>query len=162
MRSVVVFMGSIIPAAGDLGNPWRGGEREARIARSCCHQAGPINGRRGARVMTSEGPVEVYAARDLADAYIVREMLAEAGVEATVMGEPLGMVAGKVPPLGVTPRIWVRGEDADRARPLIEQHRQRAATRGSDGPFCYHCGEPVLPLAAECPNCGKGLEWGGA
>jgi hypothetical protein len=57
--------------------------------------------------------------------------LPEVEVEATIMGEPLGTVAGKVPPLGVMPRLWVRTEDVDRARPLIETHRQRRTADGS-------------------------------
>jgi hypothetical protein len=110
--------------------------------------------------MSTEGPVEVYAARNLAEAFFVRDPLAEAGVEATVVGEPLGMVAGKVPPLGVMPRLWVRAEDAERARLLVEQHRERRAAEGSGAPFCYHCGEAVEPNVSPCPKCGMELEWG--
>jgi enoyl-CoA hydratase/carnithine racemase len=117
-------------------------------------------------------PIEVFSARDIAEAYLVRGMLQEDGIDAMVVGESLGGIAGEVPPLQATPRIWVRPIDADRARQLIEQFERQSAARsattsnppGSEGVsaqaelFCYHCGETVDYGQTSCPACGKSLE----
>ena len=67
--------------------------------------------------MTPEGPVEVYAARDVTEARFVHDLLVNAGVEATVVGESLGAAVGELPPLVATPRVWVRAAEAEGARP---------------------------------------------
>lgn len=66
--------------------------------------------------MTPRGPVEIYAARDMAEAQFLHDLLADAEIEARIVGEPLGAATGKLPPLAVMPRIWVDAADADRAR----------------------------------------------
>jgi hypothetical protein len=117
--------------------------------------------------MTTDGPVEVYAARDLAEAQFVHGILADAGIGATIVGESLGAAAGELPPLVATPRVWVRADDAERAWPLVEQYQrrlsERAAGRGTESraeePFCYHCGEPVGRGQSPCPTCGRELDW---
>ena len=87
--------------------------------------------------MTPGGPIEVDAARDLAAARFLSDLLADAGVEATVFGEPPGAAVGELPPLDAAPRVWVRASEAEKARPVIaEYHRrlvQRAAGRGHRG-----------------------------
>src|SRR5262245_38824227 len=98
----------------------------------------------------TQAPIEVFSARDTAEAYLVRGILREAGIEAIVVGESL------VPPLEVTPRIWVRPDDADRARQLIEDYDHQTGPRvaptlgvtseaGAPAahaePFCYYCGQ---------------------
>lgn len=109
--------------------------------------------------MTTRGPVEVYAAGNMAEAQFVRNLLADAGIEATIVGEPLGMAAGRVPPLLATPRIWVRAGDADRARPVVEEYERRRAERSGLPPFCYHCGHAVAWGESPCPVCCLDLEW---
>ena len=108
--------------------------------------------------MTTRGPVEVYAAGTMAEAQFVRNLLADAGIEATVVGEPLGMAVGELPPLVATPRIWVRAGDAERARPVVEEYdRRRSGGRAT--PFCYHCGQAVAWGESPCPVCCLDLEW---
>ena len=113
--------------------------------------------------MTPEGPIEVYAAGDLAEAQFVHDLLADAGIEATVMGESLGALAGEIPAWYATPRVWVRADDAERARPIIAEYRrrriERAGGRGTDEPFCYHCGQSVGRGQSPCPSCGQELDW---
>ena len=70
--------------------------------------------------MTPEEPVEVYAAGSMAEAQFVHNLLAEAGIPAEIVGEALGGVLGDVPSMEASPRIWVRAEDAERARPLVD------------------------------------------
>jgi enoyl-CoA hydratase/carnithine racemase len=120
----------------------------------------------------NQAPVEVFSARDTPEAYIVLGMLREAGIEALVVGESLGGIAGEVPPLQATPRIWVHPGDASRARQLIEEYERPAtgpSLPASDAltafppaqaePFCYHCGQRVDYGQSPCPACGKPLEW---
>ncbi len=65
--------------------------------------------------------VELCAARNSAEAYSYCSWLEEAGIRCRVVGEFLGGAAGSLP-LGYTiaPRIWVREEDAARARDIID------------------------------------------
>ena len=117
--------------------------------------------------MTSQGPVEVYAAGDMAEAQFVRDLLADAEIEARIVGEALGAAVGELPPLVATPRVWVRAEDAERARPLVEQYQRRLIERAgreatgsrAEEPFCYHCGQVVAPGQSPCPACGRELDW---
>jgi hypothetical protein len=117
--------------------------------------------------MTDQGPVEVSEARDLIEAQFVCDLLTEAGIGARVVGEPLGMAVGKVPPLEATPRIWVPYAEVERARPIVDQYRQRLIERvgrkavvppGKE-PFCYHCGQAVDQGQSPCPVCGLELDW---
>ena len=117
--------------------------------------------------MTDQSPVEVYLARDLTEAQFVCDLLTDAGIGARVIGEPLGMAAGKVPPLEAAPRIWVRCDEVERARPIIDEYRRclierigRAAViPRSKEPFCYHCGQVVGQGQSPCPVCGRELDW---
>jgi hypothetical protein len=118
--------------------------------------------------MTTEGPVEVYAAKDLAEAHFVLNLLADAGVEATVVGEPLGAAVGELPPLVATPRVWVRAADSERSRPVVDEYRRHltARAKGESMPspgeesFCHHCGETVNTGLSRCPACGRDLDGG--
>ena len=67
--------------------------------------------------------VEIYTARDNIEAQFIRSLLEEAGIEVSVVGEGLRWLAGGLPLGQVTaPRLWVRREDVDRARKLIDDH----------------------------------------
>lgn len=110
--------------------------------------------------MTNENPVEVFSARDLVEAYFVRDLLIDAGIEAIVVGDPLGMAVGDIPPIVASPRIWVPSSDTNEARQLTDEYQRRrlnAITRESA--YCYHCGEPVTQGRSDCPACGQELEW---
>jgi hypothetical protein len=117
--------------------------------------------------MTAQSPVEVFVARDVTEAQFVCDLLADAGIGARVVGVPLGMVAGKVPPLEATPRIWVHADEVERARPILDEYRRRLIERAGPEaemprrkePFCYHCGQAVGPGQSPCPACGRELEW---
>ena len=125
--------------------------------------------------MASDDPVEVYAAKDTTEAYFLRNLLADAGIEAIVVGEPLGGVLGDVPFQAAAPRLWVRQADQERARAVVEEFGRRliersAAPPGSGDlvsdeqpvsePFCYHCGQAVQVGQSPCPACGQDLDWG--
>ncbi|HEV3167449.1 MAG TPA: DUF2007 domain-containing protein [Isosphaeraceae bacterium] len=117
--------------------------------------------------MAHDDPVEVYTAKELTKARFVHNLLADAGIDGRVVGEPLGAVVGRVPQLDAMPRVWVRAADAERARSLIEQyqhqHREKAGRAASElgykVSFCYHCGQVVGEGESPCPECGKELDW---
>jgi hypothetical protein len=71
--------------------------------------------------------VELCSAADLTEAYAFCDWLEEAGIRSRVVGEFLGAAAGSLP-LGDTtaPRIWVREEDAARAREIIDERIAQA------------------------------------
>jgi hypothetical protein len=70
----------------------------------------------------NERIVELCSAANAAEAYAIRALLEEAGIRSRVVGDSLGSAAGGLP-LGeaISPRIWVREEDAAHAREIIDE-----------------------------------------
>jgi hypothetical protein len=66
--------------------------------------------------------VELCAAANEVEAHALCALLEEAGIRWRIVGETLGNAAGGLP-LGdtIAPRIWVREEDAARAREIIDE-----------------------------------------
>jgi endogenous inhibitor of DNA gyrase (YacG/DUF329 family) len=118
----------------------------------------------GRDAMMPGDPVEVYGAHDVAEAQLVHDLLAEAGIESEIVREAQTHAAQWNT---FSPGIWVRRDDEARARPLIAQHRKRLMERGEGKiteplvkePFCYHCGEEIARGQSPCPSCGKDLDW---
>jgi hypothetical protein len=78
--------------------------------------------------MSSHDSTEVYAARDEIDATLVQSMLAEAGIEARVVGGEIAGAIGAVPAgLPSAPRVWVTDEDAAAATSLIREMEEKRA-----------------------------------
>lgn len=78
--------------------------------------------------MSSHDPTKVYAARDEIDATLVQSMLAEAGIEARVVGgEITGAIGGVPAGLPTAPRVWVTDENAETARRLIREMEEKRA-----------------------------------
>lgn len=76
--------------------------------------------------MSSHNPTKVYAARDEIDATLVQSMLAEAGIEARVVGgEITGAIGGVPTGLPSAPRVWVSDEKADAAIALIREMEEK-------------------------------------
>ena len=70
----------------------------------------------------NERIVELCSAANAVEAYAIRSLLEEEGIQTCVVGDFLGNAAGGLP-LGETtaPRIWVREKDAARAREVIDK-----------------------------------------
>jgi hypothetical protein len=97
---------------------------------------------------------QIYSARDELDAAMVKNALADAGIDAVVQAGPLSAVLGEIPVTeGTLPSVWVRDEDVDRATEALAnfQHPQN-----SPGPpwKCPKCGETIEPQFTACWNCG--------
>jgi hypothetical protein len=102
--------------------------------------------------------VEVYAAANVAEANLVKAMLADAGIEARVVGDLLNAAAGGVP-FGdvVAPRVWVVQEDATRARRSINEWKSMQPERVEREMFlwkCSTCGEEIEGTLEVCWKCG--------
>lgn len=102
--------------------------------------------------------IEVYSAADLTEAYFLRDMLGDAGIEARVVGDRL---TGMLPPGEETaPRLWVFRCDEQRARELLagyERIHLRPHADDDDRPaqswVCPTCGEQVEIDLDLCWNC---------
>jgi len=72
--------------------------------------------------LKNERIVELCSAANVVEAYALRALLEEADIRSRIVGESLGNAAGWLP-LGetVAPRVWVREEDAARAREIIDE-----------------------------------------
>ncbi len=122
--------------------------------------------------MPTDDPVEVYSARNLTEAHLVRNYLADAGIEARIVGEALQSVLGDVPFQVASPRLWVKPPEAARALEVIAEYEaelqqsegkadEAASTTNDESVelFCYHCGESLVGEQPVCPSCGGNLEW---
>jgi hypothetical protein len=101
----------------------------------------------------NERIVEFCSAANAVEAYIIRALLEEAGIQARVVGDLLGNAAGMLP-LGETlaPRIWVRECDAAYAREIIESQ---------PGQECSDCVEGDQPSEKEEDVFSSTIAWFG-
>ncbi|HUY90190.1 MAG TPA: DUF2007 domain-containing protein [Pirellulales bacterium] len=103
----------------------------------------------------SDQPTEIYAAATSFDAYELKNLLAEEGIDALVVNDNVQVLAGELPLGWATARVLVANEHAEQARKLAEEfdrqtvaaHRERRAESV----------EPrVTPVTlAVCPRCGR-------
>jgi len=101
----------------------------------------------------SSSLVRVFTAGDPTEAQIVRDMLADAGIDAVVQGTNLWMARGELGlGAGTMPTVWVHGDAVPRARELIEKREQGAS---SDKPAwtCSRCGETIDGQFTDCWQC---------
>jgi hypothetical protein len=120
----------------------------------------------------------VYTGRDELDAHFVKGLLLQQGIVSVVEGGALQETWGG---LNLTdkalPSVWVDDADVERARPIIEEYKQRDQADaelevGNDGErdpipprptwACAHCGEKVEEQFTQCWHCGHPKPAGGA
>jgi hypothetical protein len=104
--------------------------------------------------------VEIYRARNLAQAHALRIVLEEAGVRVQIEGELLQGAVGELPLGWVTaPRILVRQSQVATAREIVgrldipqnagaDDEDQQEVTR------CLACGRTLAEGEPKCPSCG--------
>ncbi|MBL8521915.1 MAG: DUF2007 domain-containing protein [Betaproteobacteria bacterium] len=98
---------------------------------------------------------KIYAAANVPEAYLVRNLLINAGIEALILNEHSIGALGDVPLASAYPQVWIeRDHQSDHARQLIDEYEsrrsdartQRCMKCGEDspGPFdlCWNCAEP--------------------
>ena len=80
-------------------------------------------------------------------------MLEAEGIRAEVRGDQPFWADGSMVPRDMRPEVWVRDEDAERAKALLTEIEERVRNAGAwtcacgtrlDGPFdaCWKCGAP--------------------
>jgi tRNA pseudouridine65 synthase len=74
------------------------------------------------RLFLGMSMTEVYAARDVTHAYLLKHKLEDAGIEVMIMNESLQGALGEIPMgLATSPRILVDEEDAEKAVALLRE-----------------------------------------
>ena len=118
--------------------------------------------------------IKVFSSDSLVDIQLIRGLLSEHGIDATVHGEMLLSVRGELPFGPETEAtVHVSEERAEHARRLILEHEswKRDTSnpefcrecgydlRGSPGPVCPECGWAFTkPEPWRCPTCGEMIE----
>jgi len=110
--------------------------------------------------------VEIYRARNLPQAHMIRMALAEAGIETQIEGELLQGAVGDLP-IGwpTAPRILVAESQADTARQIIERAEERQgsepeADESREMTRCLACDAVMVEGDPKCPRCGWSYEGG--
>jgi hypothetical protein len=97
-----------------------------------------------------------YSAANLPEAYLVRDLLAQAGIEASVFNEHAAGAAGELPLTETAPEVWLMDDaDVERARALLAAHERRRMAEGTR--TCPQCGEPNPATFDVCWRCGAGI-----
>jgi len=98
------------------------------------------------------GMVRLTRTRTLAEATLLRDTLAAAGIHAELTGQQRGSVLGEIPVPDAMVEVLVAASDEDRARGLVEE-----LERGAGGPAwtCPSCGEENPPEFELCWKCGQ-------
>jgi len=100
--------------------------------------------------------VRIYSAASLPDAHLVRGLLGQAGIDATVFNENLQGGLGEIPFTHAYPEVWIVDErDLQRAREVIRQIERPAPGLGSI--ICPRCHEGSPGHFQICWNCGEQL-----
>jgi len=97
----------------------------------------------------------VYSAANRIDAFLLRDRLLHANIDAHVFNEHMESVSGEVP-FGVAgPQVWVDDENLARAKEVLVAF---AAERQRGGSLrCVHCGEDNPATFELCWKCGRSL-----
>lgn len=74
---------------------------------------------------STEPLVEVFVARDVPHAYLVKMSLDAAGVFSVIQGESLQVALGDIPIQDAAPRILVRKAEVARARQILTENGER-------------------------------------
>lgn len=104
--------------------------------------------------------VKAYVARDSLEAHFLKNVLAEHGIEAAVMGESLTTARGELPPtLDTLPSVWVFDQDAPQTAMIVEDFVARRLAEPAepaerlDNWICPACGEAIEGQFTDCWNC---------
>lgn len=99
---------------------------------------------------------KIYSAASLAEAYLLRDLLAQAGIESFIFNEHAAGAAGELPLTEVGPQIWIVEEsDVPRARALLDRRERSHVTK--EARPCARCGELSPGTFEICWSCGAPL-----
>ena len=95
-------------------------------------------------------------ALDRVEAYMLRDILALAGIKAHVFNAHMQSVMGDVPMDAALPQVWL-DDDADRERAAAVLHAHRANRNRKGTVFCPRCREENPATFELCWSCGASL-----
>ena len=98
---------------------------------------------------------KVYSTEILANAWNIRNVLEQHGIEAEVRNESLFSVSGEVPFIECMPEVWVKALFAKRAEQIIGELENAVELKGGDW-VCAECGESNGINFAVCWSCERG------
>lgn len=100
----------------------------------------------------------VYVAQQRYDAYLVADLLKQAGIRAHVFNEHASSIVGDVPPEVAQPHVWIeREQDRERAEVVIARFREEGQRSPAGTRLCSHCGESSPGNFELCWSCGREL-----
>ncbi|HEX4858371.1 MAG TPA: DUF2007 domain-containing protein [Usitatibacteraceae bacterium] len=95
---------------------------------------------------------KIYAATNLPEAYLVRDLLGNAGVVATILNEHAMSALGEVPVASAYPQVWIeRDHQEGHARQVIAEYESRR--KDETLRVCGKCGESSPGQFELCWNC---------
>ncbi|TWT56299.1 hypothetical protein [Allorhodopirellula solitaria] len=113
--------------------------------------------------MTLPEPTTIYRSRSYPAADSLVAFLLERGVKARLIApanEYSQVHAGEGPVFGTVYDVCAVDCTQDDIRDLLNAwHERQSVVSASTDLFCYHCGELLDTPHAECPRCGKLLEF---
>jgi cytochrome c556 len=97
----------------------------------------------------------IYTGANRVDAFLLRDRLQHADIDAHVFNEHMESVSGEVPFGAAGPQVWVDDENVERANQVLVAF---AAERQRVGSLrCVDCGEDNPATFELCWNCGRSL-----
>lgn len=99
---------------------------------------------------------QVYTARSVPEAHLVKGYLESAGITAAISGETLVGLQGLLP-IGdeTSPLVYVIDQEFEQAEALIVTFlEEQSALAGAARWRCPNCGEELEPQFTECWQCG--------
>lgn len=95
---------------------------------------------------------QVYAAANVTEAYLVRDLLANAGIVSRIFNEHAMGALGDVPMGSAYPQVWIeRDHQEHHARQVIDEYESRR--RDDRVHVCLRCGESSPGPFDSCWNC---------
>ena len=98
----------------------------------------------------------IYDAANRIDAFLLRDRLLHANIDAHVFNEHMASVSGEVP-FGVAgPQVWVDDENYEHAKAVLASFEAELRRPGGNV-ACAHCGEENPATFELCWKCGRSL-----
>ena len=97
----------------------------------------------------------LYSAGDRVDAWLLRDRLMHANIDAHVFNQHMQAIVGDVPPDVASPQVWVDDEDYDRAQAVLAAFRAERQRTGTLR--CVRCAEDNPATFELCWKCGGSL-----
>ncbi len=95
---------------------------------------------------------KIYTAANVPEAYLVRNLLQQAGIEALILNEHAIGALGDVPLASAYPQVWIdRDHQAHHARQVIDAYE--TSRSDSAARHCLRCGEVSPGQFDLCWNC---------